>query len=476
MKAEIAGRSEKRKERQVPEMLSLNERQSTFKEVNLGLTEEQALSEASRCLQCPKMYCITGCPANVQIPKFIDALRNKDYHKSIDIICKTNSLPATTGRVCQVEVQCEKACILNKTGSPVAIGELERFVADTAIKEGCEEIRKGTPNGKKVAIIGSGPAGLTAAGDLIKMGYDVTVFEILHKPGGVLAYGIPDFRLSKEVLEKEVETIVKAGVSIETNVCVGRTVTIDELFKMGFNAVFIGIGAGAPLLLNIPGVNLNGVYSANEFLVRTVLMKSYHFPEYDTPIKKGKKVIVIGGGNTAVDSARVALRMGAEIVTIIYRRREEEMPARKEEIEHAKEENIKIMPLISPERFIGDEMNYVKRVECIRNQPTYVDASGRSHPAPIEGSNFYIDADTVIIATGQRCNTLIGQTTPDLKNDSEGYLIVDSEDRTSKPMVWAGGDIIGGSATVIQAIGDGKRAAASIHEALSKLSNPIVNQ
>ncbi|TLM99800.1 NAD(P)-dependent oxidoreductase, partial [bacterium] len=362
------------------------------------------------------------------------------------------------------ELQCEKACILNKTGSPVAIGALERFVADMALNKEWKEIQRGTPNGKKVAIIGSGPAGLTVAGDLIKLGYDITIFEALHKAGGVLTYGIPDFRLPKDVVDREVETLVKAGVKIIPNVCIGRTLLLDELFDKGFNAVFIGIGTGVPILLNIPGANLNGIYSANEFLVRTVLLRAYRFPEYDTPIRIGKKVIVIGGGNTAVDSARVALRMGAEEVTIIYRRREEEMPARKEEVDNAKQEGIKIIPLVSPERFIGNEENYVNQVECIRNQPTYIDSSGRSHPEPIEGSNFFIKADTVIIATGQKANKLISQTTPDLKIDSEGYLVVNYDTITSKPLVWAGGDIIGGSTTVIQAIGDGKRAANSIHK------------
>ena len=456
--------------RQIPTKLPPNERTSTFKEVDLGLTEGQALVEASRCLQCTKMFCLAGCPASVRIPRFINELKNKDYSKAIDIITETNSLPAITGRVCQIEEQCEKACILNKKGSPVAIGALERFVADRALEGGLKQIKKGVPNGMKVAIIGSGPAGLTVAGDLVRLGYDVTVFEALHKPGGVLSYGIPDFRLPKEVVNSEVETLVNAGVNIATNVCVGQTLSIDNLFNMGFKAIFIGIGAGAPIMLNIPGHNLNSVYSANEFLVRAVLMKAYRFPEYDTPIRVGKNVVVIGGGNTAVDSARVALRMGAETITIVYRRCEKEMPARKEEVVRAKEEGVKIMPLVSPERFIGDEKNYVNGVECVRNQPTHIDASGRSYPAPIEGSNFLVEADTVIIATGQRANKLISQSTPDLRIDSEGNVLVDYEARTSKSMVWAGGDIIGGSATVIQAIGAGKRAASSIHKALSTMN------
>lgn len=454
--------------RQKPQMLPIQRRAKTFEEVNLGFSEEQALSEASRCLQCPKPYCMAGCPADVQIPKFIRALKDKDYRKAIEIIYETNSLPAITGRVCQVESQCEKACVLNRSGNPIAIGALERFVADLALREGWKAIKRGKLNGGKVAVVGSGPAGLTAAGDLIKFGYDVTVFEALHKVGGVLSYGIPDFRLPKDVVDKEVKTLTEAGVKIVTDVCVGRTLTIDELFKRGYDAVFIGIGTGVPAMLNIPGSNLNGIYTANEFLVRAVLMRAYLFPSYNTPIKVGRKVVVIGGGNTAVDSARVALRLGAEEVQIIYRRREEEMPARAEEIKNAKEEGVKIMPLVSPERFIGNESSEVTAVECVRNQPTYIDASGRSHPVPIEGSNFEVSADTVIIAIGQKANQLISQTTPDIRIDSDGYIVVDYNAMTSKPFVWAGGDIIRGSATVIQAIGDAKRAAADIDRILRK--------
>ncbi|MGQ9781164.1 MAG: NADPH-dependent glutamate synthase [Nitrososphaeria archaeon] len=457
--------------RQKTGMLPLSQRLRTFEEVNVGFSEEQALTEASRCLQCSKAFCMAGCPANVQIPKFIRALTGKDYRQAIEVICETNSLPAITGRVCQVELQCEKACILSKSGNSIAIGALERFVADMALRKGWKAIQRGNPNGKRVAVIGSGPAGLTAAGDLIKRGYEVTIFEALHKAGGVLSYGIPDFRLPKDIVEKEVGTLTEAGVKIMTNVCIGRTMMIDELFKKGYCAVFIGIGAGAPVMPNIPGSNLNGIYTANEFLVRAVLMRAYQFPKYDTPIRVGKEVIVIGGGNTAVDSARVALRLGADKVVIAYRRREDEMPARVEEVTNAKEEGVKIMPLVSPKRFIGNELNHVKAVECVRNQPTYIDATGRSHPEPIEGTNFWIDADTVITATGQKANQLISQTTPDLRTDSDGYLLVDYNAMTSKPLVWAGGDIIGGSATVIQAIGDAKRAAANIDKVLRESKN-----
>ncbi len=456
--------------REAPQLLPIEERISTFKEVNLGLTEEQVKREASRCLQCAKAYCVAGCPANVKIPNFIKAIREGDYKKAIEIICETNSLPAVTGRVCQVEMQCEKACILGRRGVPISIGLLERFVADLALKKGWKRFACKAFNGKKVAVVGSGPAGLTVAGDLIKLGYEVTVFEALHKPGGVLIYGIPEFRLPKDVVEKEIKTLEDSGVKIRTNFCIGKSVSLKEIFDDGYDAVFLGIGAGAPVVLEVPGVNLGGIYTANEFLVRTVLMKAYLFPRYDTPIDVGKKVIVIGGGNTAVDSARVAVRMGVEEVKIAYRRSEDDMPARREEVLRAKEEGVKILPLVNPVRFIGDENNHVIKVELVKNQLTYIDETGRSVPVPIEGSNFSIDGDMIILAIGQKANKVFTQTVPELKLDKDGYIVVDYEARTSLERVWAGGDIIRGSATVIQAIGDGKRAAASINKTLMSKS------
>jgi len=452
--------------REGPRLLPLEERVKTFKEVNLGFTEEQAKREAARCLQCPKAYCTAGCPANVKIPQFIRAIREGDYRKAIEVICETNSLPAVTGRVCQVEMQCEKACVLNRKGAPISIGLLERFVADMALKRGWKRITRGASNGRRVAVVGSGPAGLTVAGDLVKLGYDVTVFEALHKPGGVLVYGIPEFRLPKDVVEREIRTLEEAGVKIFTNVCVGKSLSLRELFDEGYDAIFVGIGAGAPTVLDAPGVNLSGIYTANEFLVRTVLMKAYMFPEYDTPIDVGKNVIVIGGGNTAVDSARVAVRLGVDEVKIAYRRGEEDMPARREEVLRAKEEGVKIVPLVNPVRFVGDEGGHVSKVEFVRNQLTYVDATGRPIPVPIEGSNFLVDGDMVILAIGQKANRILTQTVPELKLDKDGYILVDYEAKTSLEKVWAGGDIIRGSATVIQAIGDGKRAAASINKTL----------
>ncbi|MCX8188934.1 MAG: NADPH-dependent glutamate synthase [Nitrososphaeria archaeon] len=463
--------NEEKSLREMPQLLPIEERISTFKEVNLGFTEEQVKKEASRCLQCPKAYCMAGCPANVKIPKFINAIRQGNYKRAIEIICETNSLPAVTGRVCQVEMQCEKACILGRKGIPVSIGLLERFVADIALKRGWKRFACDAFNGKRVAVVGSGPAGLTVAGDLIKLGYEVTVFEALHKPGGVLVYGIPEFRLPKNVVEKEIKTLEDSGVKICTNFCVGKSITLKEIFEEGYDAVFLGIGAGAPVVLDVPGVNLGGIYTANEFLVRTVLMKAYLFPKYDTPIDFGKKVIVIGGGNTAVDSARVAVRMGVEEVKIAYRRSVEDMPARREEILRANEEGVKILQLVNPVRFIGDENNHVIKVELVKNQLTYIDETGRSVPVPIEGSNFYVEGDMVILAIGQKANRVFTQTVPQLKLDKEGYIIVDYEAKTSLERVWAGGDIIRGSATVIQAIGDGKRAAASINKTL--MSNNI---
>ncbi|MEM3403040.1 MAG: NADPH-dependent glutamate synthase [Nitrososphaeria archaeon] len=460
--------SEEASIRQMPKLLTLEERVRTFNEVNLGFNEDQAQKEAARCLQCPKAFCTSGCPANVGIPQFISAIRNGDYKRAIGIICETNSLPAVTGRVCQVEMQCEKACILNKKRVPISIGLLERFVADIALKKGWKKLKCEQSHGGKVAVVGSGPAGLTVAGDLVKLGYDVTVFEAFHKPGGVLVYGIPSFRLPKDVVEKEIKTLEEAGVKFVTNVFVGKTLTLSELFKNGYEAIFIGIGAGAPIILNILGINLSGVYTANEFLVRTVLMKAYLFPKYDTPVDSGRRVVIVGGGNTAVDSARAAVRLGAEEVTIVYRRSEEDMPARREEVLRAKEEGVKVLPLVSPLRFVGDENNHITKLESVRNKLTYIDKTGRPTPISIEGSNFFIKANMAILAIGQRANKAFTQTIPEIKLDRDGYIIVNYESRTSLNRVWAGGDIIGGTATVIQAIGDGKRAALNINKTFDK--------
>ncbi|MDQ1279804.1 MAG: glutamate synthase small chain [Thermoproteota archaeon] len=446
------------------------ERGHNFNEVALGYNIDLAQAEADRCLQCPKPTCREGCPVEIDIPTFIRLVKEGNLDEAIRIIREKNNLPAITGRVCPVENQCESHCVLCKAGKPIAIGALERFVANHDNKK---ELRKVVvdKNGKVrkiVAVVGSGPASLTVAGDLSKFGYDVTVFEALHEAGGVLLYGIPEFRLPKSIVRDEVEYVKSLGVKIETNVLVGRTVTIDELFSMGFEAIFIGAGAGTPYFLNLPGENLNGVYSANEFLTRTNMMKAYKFPEYDTPIKIGKKVAVIGGGNVAMDSARTALRLGADEVTIIYRRSRDELPARREEVENAEEEGIRFLFLTSPTRFLGNEKGWVKGVECIKMQLGEPDESGRRRPIPVKESEFLIDADVVIIAIGQRPNPLITQATPGLKADSQGILKIDENLKTSRDRVWAGGDITSGEATVINAMGMGKKAAKLIHKFLSE--------
>ena len=446
------------------------ERIKNFDEVALGYTVEMAVEEAKRCLQCkPKegqKICVDGCPVGVNIPAFIKCIRDGNFDEAIRIIKEKNNLPAICGRVCPYERQCEMFCTLGKKFEPVAIGRLERFAADWELSKGVKIPEKSQPNGKKVAVVGSGPAGLTVAADLAKLGYEVTIFEALHKPGGVLVYGIPEFRLPKRIVEAEVEYIKKLGVNIVCDVVVGKTVTVDELLEE-FDAVFIGTGAGLPNWMNIPGENLNGVYSANEFLTRVNLMKAYLFPEYDTPIKIGKKVATIGGGNVAMDCARTALRLGAEESYIVYRRSEEEMPARLEEIERAKEEGVIFKLLTLPVRFIGDEKGWVKQMECVKMKLGEPDSSGRRKPIPIPGSEFLMDVDTVIVAIGQSPNPLIPKTTPDLKTGRKGEILVDEKQKTSKARVFAGGDITTGDATVIAAMGAGKRAAQAIHEFLS---------
>lgn len=455
-------------QRQIMPTQDASRRISNFDEVALGYDEEQAYLEASRCLDCKKPLCIEGCPVDVNIPVFIKYIKEKDYAQAIRAIKEKNNLPAICGRVCPQENQCEKHCVLGKKFRPVAIGALERFAADWEIKESKDSLRMpSSPSGKKVAIVGSGPAGLTAAADLAVLGHQVTIFEALHTPGGVLVYGIPEFRLPKAIVEKEIDGIRKLGVEIRTNMIVGRIYTVDELLAKGFDAVFVGTGAGLPYFMNIPGENLNGVYSANEFLTRINLMKAYRFPEYLTPIRLGRKVAVIGAGNVAMDSARTALRLGAQESYIVYRRSEQEMPARAEEIEHAREEGVKFKLLTSPVEIIGDEEGSVRAMVCQKYELGEPDASGRRRPIAIPGSEHEIEIDTVIMAIGQGPNPLIGQTTPGLDMNRNGNIIADNATgQTSKAGVFAGGDIVTGAATVIQAMGAGKKAAQAIHEFL----------
>jgi glutamate synthase (NADPH/NADH) small chain len=445
------------------------ERAKNFFEVPYGYTPEEAIEEASRCLNCLKPACRTGCPVSVNIPEFIKLIKDGRFIEAAWKIKEDNALPAICGRVCPQETQCESMCVLNKKGQPISIGNLERFAADYEREHG--EIRlpeRNKPTGKKIAVIGSGPGGLTCAADLIKNGHDVTIYEALHKPGGVLVYGIPEFRLPKIIVEKEVEYIKSLGVEIVLNAVIGKLYTIDELLHdKGYDACFIATGAGLPIFLNIPGENLNGIYSANEFLTRANLMKAYLFPEYDTPIKRGKKVAVFGGGNVAMDAARVALRLGSEKVYLIYRRSENEMPARKAEIHHAKEEGIEFLFLTNPIRFIDDGKGNLCAVQCIKMELGEPDESGRRKPVPIKGSEFEIEIDVAIPALGTRSNPLLLKTIPDIKLNSRGYIIADENTgMTSKPGVFAGGDIVTGSATVILAMGAGKKAAKAINEYL----------
>ena len=447
------------------------ERAKNFNEVALGYTEEQAKCEANRCIQCPKRPCVNGCPVNVDIPEFIKALREDNMPEAVRILKSKNALPGICGRVCPQETQCEEVCTLAKRGAPIAIGRLERYVADwerknqPATEAQAPDIPK--PTGKRVAIVGSGPAGLTAAADLAKMGHSVTIFEALHVGGGVLMYGIPEFRLPKEIVQAEVKYVESLGADLVLDSVIGKIDTVDELLASGYDAVFLGTGAGLPMFMNIPGENLCGIYSANEFLTRTNLMKAYLFPVYDTPLSVGKRVAVIGGGNVAMDSARCALRLGAEEVYVIYRRSEVEMPARREEVENAMEEGIIFKFLTNPVEFIGNEQGWVTSVKCIEMELGEPDESGRRRPIPKKGSEFTIDVDTVVVALGTTPNPLIASTTEGLDTTRRGTVIADEETgKTNKERVWAGGDIVTGSATVISAMGAGKRAAADIDKFL----------
>lgn len=442
-------------------------RRSNFNEVALGYTEEQAIQEAQRCLECAKPKCVEGCPVNVPIPQFIMAIKERDFQKAIDTIKSTNLLPAVCGRVCPQEDQCEKNCVLAKKFEPVGIGRLERFAADWEASQGKSEVPKvAAPTGKKVAIVGSGPSGLTCAFDLAKQGHKVTIFEALHEPGGVLLYGIPEFRLPKKIVAREIETLKKMGVEIKTNAVIGKLATIDELMEE-FDACFVGTGAGLPKFLNIEGENLNGVYSANEFLTRTNLMKAYSFPKFDTPIKVGQRVAVVGGGNVAMDAVRTALRLGAKEAIIVYRRSEAEMPARIEEVHHAKEEGVRFEMLTSPTRIIGED-GWVKALECVKMELSEPDESGRRRPVPIKGSEFQLPVDVVIMAIGTGANPLVPQSTKNLALNKRGYIVADPETgATSRPGVYAGGDIVTGSATVILAMGAGRKAATAIHNYLT---------
>jgi len=460
-------------ERQQMKKQKPEERINNFKEVACGFNKEEALAEAERCLQCKNRPCVDGCPVEVPIPDFIDKILEEDFDDAVDIIKCKNALPAICGRVCPQEEQCEIECILGKKGEPVAIGALERFVADFDLdSEKEEEINSVEAKGVKVAIVGSGPSGLTAAADLAKLGYQVTLFEALAEPGGVLRYGIPEFRLPKSIVDEEIDYIKQLGVEVKTNVLIGSTLTIDELREEGYEAIFVGTGAGLPYFLNLPGENLNGVYSSNEFLTRSNLMKAYKFPEYKTPIVTGKNVAVVGAGNVAMDSARTALRLGAEEVSIVYRRSRNEMPAREEEIENAEEEGIDFKLLRNPVKIIGDGDGWVKELECVKMELGEPDSSGRPRPIAIEGSNFTIPVDTVVIAIGQGPNPLLSKKTPELETTEWDNIIVDEETyETSIEGVFAGGDVIGGSATVIAAMGDGRKAANEIHAYLQKKDN-----
>lgn len=444
------------------------ERRRNFKEVALGYDPETARLEASRCLQCKTAPCTKGCPVGINIPGFIKHIKEGQFQHALEEIKNKNNLPAICGRVCPQEEQCEKLCIVGKKGEPVGIGRLERFAADYNLgKNGCQTTLSNDVLGK-VAIIGAGPAGLAAAGDLARLGYKVTVFEALHAPGGVLMYGIPEFRLPKEIVKSEIAELKQLGVEIVVNAIIGKTFTIDELMvEEGYDSVFIATGAGLPHFMDIPGENLNGVYSANEFLTRVNLMKAYD-PASGTPVHAGKQVAVVGAGNVAMDAARTALRLGAETVYIVYRRSEEEMPARKEELEHAKEEGITFQLLSSPVAIHGDDRGWVKGLECIKMELGEPDASGRRKPVAVKDSNFILEVDTVVMAIGQGPNPLVQATTPGLDVDKRGNIITDENCSTSKEGVFAGGDIVTGAATVILAMGAGKKAAHSIHEYIQK--------
>jgi len=447
-------------------------RNTNFGEVNLGLPEKAALLEAERCLQCRDPKCVAGCPVMVNIPRFIELLSQGNLPEAARSLLSDNALPAVTGRVCPQETQCEVECIRGHKGLPVAIGYLERFVGDWARGQtGSEHLVGATATGKKVAIVGSGPGGLTAAGELVKHGHAVTVFEALHKPGGVLVYGIPEFRLPKKIVEAEVARLEKAGVKIVCNTVIGRTYTLQELREQ-FDAVFVANGAGLPVFMNVPGENLKGVYSANEYLTRVNLMAAYQFPRADTPVLKGKRIATVGGGNVAMDSARTAKRMGAESSVIVYRRTRTEIPARAEELHHAEEEGIEFEFLVAPIEVLGDQKRWVTGLKCVRMQLGEPDASGRARPVPIPGSEFVVPCNIVVVAIGTRANPLLTATCPDLKLNKWGNIVVDEQGMTSLPGVFAGGDIVRGAATVILAMGDGKKAAQAINAFLANRTCP----
>lgn len=444
-------------------------RSRCFLEVNRGLSDEQAGVEATRCLQCREAACVGGCPVEVDIPGFVDAVAAGDLPRAADILYASNVLPGITGRVCPQETQCEVRCVLGKKHEPLAVGYLERFVADWAREHRTEVVERAAPTGRRVAVVGSGPAGLTCAGELARRGHAVTVFEALHRAGGVLVYGIPEFRLPKVIVDQEVGKLVELGVRVETNVVIGQTLTVGDLLgEEGFHAVFIANGAGLPRFQGIPGEHLKGVYSANEYLTRVNLMGAFQGEDAATPVLRGRGVVVVGGGNTAMDAVRTARRLGADPATLVYRRSEEEMPARVEEVHHARQEGIVFRMLTNPVAVLGDEQGWVRAVRCQRMELGAPDASGRRSPVPVAGSEFELECQVFVEAVGTRANPLLTQTTPDLALDRWGQIRVDERGMTSIPGVFAGGDIVRGGATVILAMGDGKRAAAAIHEWVSR--------
>ncbi len=462
--------------RQHPIEQSAEDRNKNFNEVSFGFSEERALMEAKRCLDCKNPVCIEGCPVRIDIPGFINLILEKDYIGAVNKIREANYLPAMCGRVCPQEEQCEIVCLLGKKHEPVAIGKLERFVADYEMQNNLYKPPViNNKISKKIAVVGSGPAGLTVAAELAKFGYKVTLFEALHALGGVLRYGIPEFRLPKAILDEELKRIEDLGVEVVTNFVVGRTATLDELIdEMGYEAVFLGTGAGTPTFMGIPGENLSGVFSANEFLTRVNFMRAYAFPDADTPIKMGKQIAVIGGGNTAMDAVRTAKRLGAEKAYLVYRRSRKEMPARAEEIVHAEEEGIELLLLTNPIKILGDDNNWVKGLECQRMELGEPDESGRRKPVPVEGSEFILDVQTVIEAIGQKPNPIIQATTPGLEVTKKGTVLVDEIMTTTRPNVFAGGDLIHGGATVILAMHDGKIAAEAIHKYLQEVDKEKV--
>src|SRR5210317_63677 len=467
--AEASGKAKKNPRVAMPEQ-EPQVRARNFLEVPTGYTTKMAQEEAARCLQCKKPSCVAGCPVGVDIPGFIDLITQGDLTGSIRNLWKKNALPAVCGRVCPQESQCEGLCIVGRKGEPVAIGNLERYAADYERENGTGELPpKAEPTGKKVAVVGSGPSGLTVAGDLIVKGHDVTVMEAFHKSGGVLVYGIPEFRLPKAIVAQEVNFLERLGVKIVCNAVVGRTVSVDELFEEGYDAVYIGVGAGLPRFMNIPGENFIGILSANEYLTRANLMKAYLYPEVDTPIPRAKNVVVLGAGNVAMDSARTAMRLGADKVRIVYRRSRQEMPARIAEIHHAEEEGIEFFLLTNPTRYLGDEKGRLTGMECLKMELGEPDQSGRRRPVPIKGSEFELECDMCVVAVGSGANPLLTESTPDLKLNKWGYIDADPETgKTYKKGVWAGGDIVTGAATVILAMGAGRKASDSIHEYLMR--------